>query len=172
MDDKETGRKPSIRRQTTGYRKERFATEETRFIEDGFTKGFEIGYEGPKDRQQKPGICYLDVKLCMEVGEKTKEGTCYLAKSDLGSAFRHLPIKPEDWKWLVMMARHPKTNEKFYFIEKSLPFGMSISCGHFQRVSDGIEAIFRYQTRHKVNNYLDDFLFVAYCENLCNNLVH
>ena len=99
-----------------------------------------------------------------------KEWKCYVAKTDIKSAFCHLPIRPEDRKWLVLMARHPKTNEKFYFIEKSLPFGSSISCSHFQRVSEGLEAIFRHRTSHKANNYLDDFLFATYILNLCNEL--
>ena len=41
----------------------------------------------------------------------------------------------------------------------------------FQHVFDANEAIFRYRTKHKANNYLEDFLFVTMCEILCNQLV-
>lgn len=75
----------------------------------------------------------------------------YMAKSDLKSAFRfgkkmnfgfledefhnftvqsiwshrYVPIRKQDWKWLVMMAEHPVSGEKFYFFDKALPFGSS-----------------------------------------------
>ena len=163
---------------------------EINFLQQGFSTGFEIGYEGSKERQQrarnlplkcgsktllwnklvkeinlkrvagpskeipftnfiqnpaglvpkmtesaKPGdntclifhlswpensspnyytprekctVKYKDldraVKLCMDLGKG-----CYLAKSDMKSAFRNLPIRKEDWCWLVLMAYHPVT---------------------------------------------------------------
>ena len=101
-----------------------------------------------------------------------KEGpNCYLAKSDLKSAFRHLPIRPEDWRWLVMKAFHPESGRRYYMIDKCTPFGSRISCSHFQRWSNAIEDIFRYRSKKKANNYLDDFLFAALQELLCNGLV-
>ena len=39
------------------------------------------------------------------------------------------------------------------------------------RVSYAIEAIFRYRTKHKANNYSDDFLFITLLKLVCNNLV-
>lgn len=41
------------------------------------------------------------------------------------SLYRHIPIRREDWCWLVMMAIHPVSGEKFYFFDKALPFGSS-----------------------------------------------
>ena len=101
------------------------------------------------------------IRLCMQFGKG-----CYMAKSDMKSAFRHLVIRKEDWKWLVLMVRHPVTDEKFYFYDKNLPFGASISDSHFQRVSNGIQAIFQWKKQHKANNYLDDFLFVTCKDNM------
>ena len=114
------------------------------------------------------------VQLCMEILNLTenKEKKCHLSKTDIKSAFRHLPIRPPDWRWFILMTRHPVTNKNFYFANKSTPFGSSISCSHFQCVSDGLEAIFRHRTSHKANNYLDDFLFATYLLNLCNDLVN
>ena len=49
--------------------------------------------------KEKCTVQYRDldnaIKLCLQVGKG-----CYLAKSDMKSAFRHLPIRPKDWKWL------------------------------------------------------------------------
>ena len=62
-----------------------------------------------------------------------------------------------------MKARHPITKKLWYFIDKCLPFGSSISCAHFQSLSDALA----YLAEHRIGltmvitNYLDDFLFVA-----------
>ena len=106
------------------------------------------------------------VRLCMKYGKN-----CYMVKSYMKSAFRHLPIRKQGWCWLVIMARHPTMDLKYYFAEKCLPFGHSISCSHFQRVSNGIQAIFMHRTGHRANNYLDDFLFVAWTRLVTNQLV-
>ena len=90
--------------------------------------GRSVNSETPKD------LCtvhYNDldkaIALCMEAGVG-----CYITKSNMKSAFRNLPIKPEDWKWLILFAYHPISGKKFYFVDKCLPFGASISCVHFQ----------------------------------------
>ena len=62
------------------------------------------------------------VRPCMKAGKG-----CYMAKSDMKSAFRHLPVRKEDWCLIIMMARHPITGKKYFFAEKSMPFGHSIS---------------------------------------------
>ena len=62
------------------------------------------------------------VQLCVDTPDNGSTGKCYMVKTDIKSAFRHLPIRPQDWPWLVMMVRHSVTNEKFYFIGKSTPF--------------------------------------------------
>ena len=96
------------------------------------------------------------IKRCLEEGVG-----CHISRSDISSAFRNLGIRPEHWFLLLMKARNPKDNEWYYFVDKCLPFGSSISCAHFQAVSDGIANIVKYHTGKKVTNYLDDFLFAA-----------
>ena len=109
--------------------------------------------------KEKCSVKYKDldqaVRLCMKIGQG-----CYLAKSDMKSAFHNLSIRKEDWGWLILMAYHPVTNEKFFFREKCLPF-----------VSDAIQHILQYRTRKEAINCLDDFLFAALVELVCNNLV-
>ena len=47
------------------------------------------------------------VKMCNQEGPG-----CHMAKSDMKSAFRNLPVKRKDWKWLVLMPIHPETHKK------------------------------------------------------------
>lgn len=84
------------------------------------------------------------------------------------STFRNLPIRPVDRKWLVMKVMNPQDGKTYYFVDKCLPFGASISCSHFQRVSDSIQHIFKFRSKSDANNYLDDFLFVALLKAICD----
>ena len=56
------------------------------------------------------------------------EQSIFFAKTDLTSAFRILPILPMQHCLLVMYALHPRTNKKWFFVDKNLPFRASISC--------------------------------------------
>ena len=60
-----------------------------------------------------------------------------------------------------------------YFVDKCLPFGSSISCSHFQRVSNGLKHLIQYHVGWKgfLTNYLDDFLFLAWLLSECNKLL-
>ena len=58
--------------------------------------------------------------------------TIFFSKTDLTSAYRVLPLRIGDFKWLVMMAENPITGKIVFFVNKCLPFGASISCSHFQ----------------------------------------
>ena len=100
----------------------------------------------------------------------------WYSKTDVQSAFRVLPTKPGLWWLMIMKAEHPETGEIFYFIDKCLPFGHSISCALFQSFSDALAHIHRFLTRNLSpmdtnTNYLDDFLFAALTRALCNELM-
>ena len=101
------------------------------------------------------------VKLCLIEGK-----SCAMGKSDMSSAFRHVPLKKSQWYLLVMKASHPESGEKFYFVDKCLPFGSSISCAIFQAISDAIAFIVEFRTGKPNVNYLDDYLFVAWLKRL------
>ena len=100
------------------------------------------------------------VELCLEKGKN-----CKIGKSDMSAAFRHAPLSR---KYLIMFAKHPITKKVFYFVEKCLPFGSSISCAHFQKISDAIAFIVKKKTRDENVNYLDDFFFAALMMECCN----
>ena len=76
------------------------------------------------------------VKLCMKAGVG-----CSIAKSDMSRAFRNVLMARKCWKFLVMKAKHPITKEYWYFIDKCMPFGSSISCAIFQEFSDAVSHI-------------------------------
>ena len=223
---------------------------ETKFLVDGFTKGFDIGYKGPEDvKITSPNLKFREVgdpvmlwnKVMKEVKEARYAGPfekipfehyiqsptglvpkdggkdtrlifhlsyprgkgisvnantpsedctvkypdfneaiqlclregklCHIAKSDMKSAFRNLGIRKQDWKFLIMKAVSPIDGKTYYFVDKCLPFGASISCSHFQRFSNAIRHIVEWRTHKKLVNYLDDFLFAALRKFLCNQQV-
>ena len=106
------------------------------------------------------------IQLCLRQGK-----SCHIAKSDMQSVFRNLGIKPEHWKYLVMKAVSPLDGKTYYFVDKCLPFGASISCLHFHRFSNAVKHIVQYKISKKLVNYLDDFLFAALMKLMCNNQV-
>ena len=106
------------------------------------------------------------VLLCINAGVN-----CKMAKSDMTSAFGHLGMSVGDFCYLVMKAKHPKSGVWYYFVDKCLPFGASISCSHFQAFSNAIAHIIVKKTGKNLINYLDDYFFVALLRLVCNNQV-
>ena len=102
------------------------------------------------------------IKLCINVGR-----SCHLCKSDMTSAFRNLGIKKSHWRFLVIKAESPFHGKFYFFINKCLPFGASISCAHFQEFSNAVAHIVRWKTQKDLINYFDDFLFIALLRTLC-----
>ena len=97
----------------------------------------------------------------------------YYTKTDLMSAFCGLPCSPESWPWMVLKAHNPITNQTFFFVDKTLAFGASISCSHFQRFSNCLKHLIKFVLGRSwiVTNYLDDFIFLDTTVSGCNLLV-
>ena len=96
-----------------------------------------------------------------------------MAKCDLKSAFRILPILPSQRCWLLMMAKNPIDGRTAFFVEKNLPFGASVSCAQLSAFSESLKHIIEATTGrfYTVTNYLDDFLFIGAEEEECNEMV-
>ena len=139
---------------------------------------------------EKCTVKYRDVDAAVSLKLKKKLGLNPLryAKTDAKSAFRMLPLSPSSFAWLVMKAKDPRTGETFFFVNKCLPFRVSISCSHYQRFSNALKHIFEFIWRKQegfdklnpkqqteliefVTNYLDDFLFIVETANKCNRMV-
>ena len=87
------------------------------------------------------------------------------------SAFRNLGMRKDQFFLLVMKARSPFDRQMYYFVDKRLPFGASISCAHFQNFSDAIAHIMKVRTRRNLVNYLDNFLFAAFLKAMCDKQI-
>lgn len=87
---------------------------------------------------------------------------CYLAKADIKSAFRLVPIRPSDYHLLGF-----SFEGNFYF-DKCLPMGCRSSCMIFQRVSDALVHVLRERYGiDRIVKYLDDFLFFGKTKEEC-----
>ena len=126
------------------------------------SKGTSVNAQTPKDMCS---VKYPDfaaaIKRCLEEGR-----FCFIAKSDMKSAFRNLGIKPEQFGYLVMVAQSPLDNKWYFFIDKCLAFEVSISCLHFQCFSNSIAHILQHRTKRHPVNYMDDFFFIAIMKKL------
>ena len=104
------------------------------------------------------------IRICMKAGIN-----CRIGKTDFSSAFRQVCIRKCDWKFLILMARSLLDGKIYYFVDKCLPFGASISCTHFQRFSDAVAHIVQWKSNgHPLVNYLDDYLFARMTKWLCD----
>ena len=80
---------------------------------------------------------------------------CYMGKTDIESAFRLIPVHPDDWELLGMF-----WNGQYYF-DKVLPFGLRSAPYIFNQLSDAIEWILLNKCFISfVCHILDDFLIV------------
>ena len=98
-------------------------------------------------------------------------------KSDLTAAFRNLAILKRHWRYLLMKARNPLDKKFYFFVDKCMPFGVSISCAHFQAFSDALAHIVEWiyelkmGVKKPLTNYLNDFLFIALFTFMCNRQI-
>ena len=106
------------------------------------------------------------IQLCIQAGKG-----CFVRKSDMASAFRHVPMNKSQWFLLIMKAEHPLTRKIYFLVDKCLPFGSSISCAIFQEVSNGIAFLVQVRIGKRLVNYLDDYLFAAYLRSECNEQI-
>ena len=103
------------------------------------------------------------VKICILSGKN-----CHIAKSDMARAFRNIPMSRASRHLLIMKADHPENGKTFFFVDKCLPFGSSISCAIFQEFSNAIAYLVTFRTGKPLVNYLDDYMFAALKRTWCN----
>ena len=89
---------------------------------------------------------------------------CFMAKTDMKSAFRIIPVHPKDHPLLGM-----KWANQYYF-DRPLPMGCSSSCAIFKALSSALE----WPSKHLFNassivHILDDFLFIAPTKEKCQS---
>ena len=84
-----------------------------------------------------------------------------MAKCDIRSAFRLLPVLPEQYHLLGM-----KWNDNYYF-DKCMPMGARSSCNLFELFSTGLEFISKKANINYIIHYLDDFMIVGRSHKYC-----
>ena len=67
------------------------------------------------------------------------------------------PLRRGSWKLLVLKAEQPVTGKIYYFVDKCLPFGASISCAIFQDFFNAVAYLVLFNTNKPLVNYLDDY---------------
>ena len=84
-----------------------------------------------------------------------------MAKADIKSAFRLLPVHPDDFNLLGFFF-----NGSYYY-DKCMPMGCSISCVTFERFSTFLEyCVRKVAATDNIIHYLDDFLFTGSADSL------
>ena len=106
------------------------------------------------------------VRLCINAGIGSA-----VRKSDMEATFRNVPLRINQFPWLLMKARSPIDQVFYYFVDKCLLFGSSISCAIFQAISDGLLHIVSVKAGQPNINYLDDFLFIALLKLWCDEQI-
>lgn len=97
-------------------------------------------------------VNYTEFDKAVEMIQNLGKGAL-LFKVDIKSAFRLLPVCPQDFDLLGF-----KFEGKYYF-DKCLPFGCSISCKTFESFSTFLEFMVRRAAQSdNLIHYLDDFL--------------
>ena len=123
----------------------------------------------PKDKCSVKYPDFTDaVRMCLQEGRFAKMG-----KSDMSMAFRQVLVRSQVFKLLILKAEHPEIGETFFYIDKCLPFGSSISCAIFQAISDSITHIVAHRAGVNRNllNYLDDYFTVALLKAICDRQI-
>ena len=118
------------------------------------------------------------VALCLKLLDILPTGLIWSRKTYLLLAFRVLPFSKWCWFLLIMVAEDPETGVFWYFVNKCLPFGSSISCALFQKFPDALAHVLEFVTHRTrvillfpVTNYLDDFLFLALTQSGCDDMM-
>ena len=87
-----------------------------------------------------------------------------MAKTDIKSAFRIIPVHPDDHPLLGMKW------ENLYYYDRCLPMGCSSSCSIFEAFSTALEWIAIHRLGAScVLHILDDFLFIADTKQKCQS---
>ena len=103
-------------------------------------------------------LCSLSYMSVDEVVDRVMEmgKGALMAKFDLKSAYRNIPVHPED-RWLLGMMWDGQL-----FVDVALPFGLRSAPKIFNAVADALAFVIRhnYKGVKWLKHYLDDFIIV------------
>ena len=108
-------------------------------------------------------LSYVRVDDAIQILQSLGKGA-YMAKTDLKSAFRLIPIHPDDWNLLGI----PRKSQ--YYVDMYLPFGLRSAPFIFNQLSDGLEWILKHNHGlQRVIHILDDFFIAESSRLACLN---
>ena len=104
--------------------------------------------------QKNLRLSYASIQEAIEFIKLAPNKPVFMAKVDVESAFRIIPVCPADRPFLVFRWRGK------YYMDAVLPMGCASSCRIFEAVSTGLHWIaINKLGATAVVHYLDDFLF-------------
>ena len=106
-------------------------------------------------------VKYASLQSAIKVINQLGRG-CFMAKADIQSAYRIVPIHPSQHHLLGFKWRN------HYYYDKYLPMGMAEACSMFERISDGFVYVFKKFGVTNIVKVLDDFLILDTTEIDCN----
>ena len=104
-----------------------------------------------------PDLCslsYLTIDRLVEQMVKAGRGAL-MAKFDLKSAYRNVPVHPDD-RWLLGMMWNGQL-----FVDTVLPFGLRSAPIIFTAVADALEFVVKQRDICWIGHYLDDFVLIG-----------
>ena len=105
----------------------------------------------------RPELCsltYVSVDDAVRIVLQLGRG-CRIAKLDIKSAYRIVPVHPDDRPLLGMRW------SKGVYVDTALPFGLRSAPKLFNAVADALAWIFGQAANRRPIHYLDDFLFLG-----------
>ena len=132
---------------------------EVRLIQHlSYPSGFSVNDNIPDDCST---VHYATINQAVKIVQRLGVG-CFMAKIDIKSAFRIIPIHPRDYSLLGI-----KWADKYNF-DRCLPMGCSSSCAIFETFSTALKWLSLHKLRASaILHILDDFLIVAPCAEKC-----
>ena len=103
--------------------------------------------------QEYGRITYEPLQRAIEMVAKAGQGAIMI-KRDLKSAFRHIPVSPED-HWCLIFEWQGK-----YYVDMFLPFGLRTSPRIFNLFSEAVHWVLEHEHSWSITHYLDDFFAV------------
>ena len=91
----------------------------------------------------------------------------FMAKLDLESAFRSVPLHPDEFEVTGMKFKFPGNSRSSYLYDTRLPFGAKKSPSIFNRLTQSVRRMMAKRGYHRLIAYLDDFLIVAPTKEEC-----
>ena len=97
------------------------------------------------------------------VAQLRLSGDVFMAKLDIKSAFRLLPVNPLDFELLGFKF------DGSYYVDRCLPMGCAISCRLFEMFSTFLEFVFKTKTGvQSISHYLDDYIMCFNSRDRCS----